>query len=343
MQKYSLRATDFEAIVQGGLSLELKENTLISRTIADLSEDQSLPRSIRFKWVDEDARPGRSYEIVIAEDPALETIWRRKHTPRQRAKLFHFLLGKRYHWQVRALENGQIVERSAVFDFVTNPMPPRWISVPGITNVRDIGGWPLPHHCAVRQGVLYRSSEMNSHLEISPKGRKILLDELGIVTDLDLRGEFEEARAVLNSERVKWLNIPTGAYCWAFTDEVMDGLRRVFELISEPERYPLLFHCWGGADRAGTVAFLLNGLLGVSKEDLILDYELTSLSIWGERSHEFDEFQCLLDIITPFEEITDSFDSAIEMLLLSIDVSPGAILRLRKNLIVPLTDEDLYP
>ena len=36
------------------------------------------------------------------------------------------------------------------------------------------------------------------------------------------------------------------------------------------------FHCHGGADRTGTLAFLLEALLGVSESDLSKDFELTT-------------------------------------------------------------------
>ena len=43
-------------------------------------------------------------------------------------------------------------------------------------------------------------------------------------------------------------------------------------------------HCWGGADRTGTVAFILEGLCGVSEADLAIDYELTSFTMFGLRT-----------------------------------------------------------
>ena len=42
-------------------------------------------------------------------------------------------------------------------------------------------------------------------------------------------------------------------------------------------------HCWGGADRTGTVALILEGLCGVSEEDIAIDLEMTSFSIFGYR------------------------------------------------------------
>ena len=38
----------------------------------------------------------------------------------------------------------------------------------------------------------------------------------------------------------------------------------------------IYFHCIGGADRTGTLAFLIEALLGVSENDLSKEYELTS-------------------------------------------------------------------
>ena len=40
----------------------------------------------------------------------------------------------------------------------------------------------------------------------------------------------------------------------------------------------MYFHCHGGSDRTGTLAFLLEGLLGVSESDLSKDFELTYYS-----------------------------------------------------------------
>ena len=64
----------------------------------------------------------------------------------------------------------------------------------------------------------------------------------------------------------------------------LDSFKEVFSLFADIDNYPIYMHCTGGADRTGTVAFLLNALLGVSETELIHDYEFTSFSVYGQRN-----------------------------------------------------------
>lgn len=68
-----------------------------------------------------------------------------------------------------------------------------------------------------------------------------------------------------------------------YADEVKTNYKKIFELLSDESNYPFYTHCSAGADRTGTFAFLTNGLLGVSYEDLTRDFELTSFSSSGKR------------------------------------------------------------
>ena len=60
-------------------------------------------------------------------------------------------------------------------------------------------------------------------------------------------------------------------------------IREIFRVLSDEDNYPIYFHCNAGADRTGTVAFLINGVLGVPYKDLTRDFELTSFSSSGNR------------------------------------------------------------
>ena len=50
-------------------------------------------------------------------------------------------------------------------------------------------------------------------------------------------------------------------------------LTDIFDCVAKDE--PVYFHCYAGADRTGTIALILEALLGMSQSDIDKDYELT--------------------------------------------------------------------
>lgn len=136
-------------------------------------------------------------------------------------------------------------------------------------NVRDLGGWSCDGG-TVKYGLLFRGGEP------STADYNVLVGELGIKYDLNLRGSSEAT----------WTKSPLGddvyfvkadAYNWyslANTDAWRINLRCVFDAVVHGE--PVYFHCAAGADRTGTLACILEGLLGMSQSDIDKDYELTT-------------------------------------------------------------------
>ena len=51
-------------------------------------------------------------------------------------------------------------------------------------------------------------------------------------------------------------------------------IKEVFDVIAESDG-GLVFHCMAGKDRTGLIAMLLLGLVGVSKKDIVSNYEVT--------------------------------------------------------------------
>ncbi len=198
-----------------------------------------------------------------------------------------------YYWKVES-NNSEVIGPIEIKTANTV----RYINVEKSRNIRDIGGWN-----GLNQGLVYRGSELNdvsNHgLGINAEGIKILKNDLGIKTDLDLRqpettGTGNITESPLGSE-VNWINIPiTGYEANIETDNdpynlsFMKRFKSAISVFSDINNYPIYLHCWGGADRTGTVAFILEGLSGASEEDLSIDYELTSFSTLGLR-HRYNE------------------------------------------------------
>jgi protein-tyrosine phosphatase len=303
-----------------------------------LSPDRSFPQAVVFRWLPPPALRGAvRYDVQIGPDAELSAPLVVRDLAQPFARVRHLLVDCIYHWKVIALLSGEPVAESRTSVFRTHPALPRWIRVAHLTNVRDLGGWPVAGGQRVRQGLAYRSSEMNGHLSLSSEGADTLQRELGIRTDLDLRGPDEEPSPALAEQFVCHVNIPVLPYDRILLPEMMTAYARIFETLGQANVYPVLMHCWAGADRAGTVAFLLLAALGVELRDLERDYELSSLSLWGERSRHGPAFQALLGALATYSRSpADSVNTQVAQYLGAAGVKGETLERLRLMLLEPV-------
>ena len=101
----------------------------------------------------------------------------------------------------------------------------------------------------------------------------------------------------------------------------------------------IYYHCWGGADRTATAAFLLGALLGMDETQLIADYEFTSLSIWGIRSRNLSVFKALFDLFGSFPGETLR-EKAEYYFLVRLGMSREAVDLIRQTLVEEIPGAD---
>ena len=176
----------------------------------------------------------------------------------------------------------------------------RWCAVDGMRNVRDLGGWNgLPTGRAFRgsepdcQPVEKTGRNLFHNLNVTAEGVRTMRETLGIRTDLDLRAAGECPHPETSSLGVSLVRVPLSAYMGAFANTNLYA--KALRVFADANNYPIYFHCWGGADRTGTIAYLLEGLCGVDEVDLAIDYELTSfVGLFGvrrrDRTAQFPQF-----------------------------------------------------
>ena len=227
-------------------------------------EDLSIPKPARFEW------DGGRGVLEISESKDFSDALRREcDSP---AEIYNLKTGTRYFWRV----NGG---RSRTF--TTADTFVRMICADGVSNVRDVGSLRTKDGRRLKQGLLYRGTEMDDHHSITENGVKALR-ELGIKVDFDIRGEPPEGcTSSPLGENIRYVNMPSKQY-HVFLD-TKDEARALLEFLADEDNYPMSMHCWAGADRTGTLVYVLETILGVSEEDRLADYEITSLSIWGSR------------------------------------------------------------
>ena len=180
----------------------------------------------------------------------------------------------------------------------------RWRHLPGIPNMRDVGGLRGLDGRMVRTGLIYRSGGFNGNpkyrmvddpekpgkqkreyygrgsVRLSAAALQFQKENFGIRTDLDLRsdGECREMTGSPLGPQTKWVHSPSRPYASFHSKEGRAASKRNFAVFLDEANYPIGIHCIGGADRTGSLVYLLQALLGVSDADLLLDWEITAIS-----------------------------------------------------------------
>ena len=186
---------------------------------------------------------------------------------------------------------------------------PRWCKAKGVNNMRDLGGWTGLDGRRLKTGLVYRSAHLDS-----VKGRRDFISRFGIKTDLDLRSKKETAK--LNGVSplaygVKFVNVSFPVYGDFASESGKERFRRAFAVFLDRENYPIVFHCAKGADRTGSLAFLLEGLLGVRENDQSIDWQCTAFYNPNPKFADADRYDKLVEVISacPGATWTDKFVS----------------------------------
>lgn len=248
------------------------------------------------------------------------------------ANIYNLKTGVKYYFRVTVqLESGQRLTGTGSFETMPSP---RFINLDGACNVRDIGGWITESGKTIKQGLLYRGSEIDGGKNVghpdfclTETGVK-QLRSFGIKTDLDLRSEeAKNSEYSILGENVTRNFYNAYQYQSVFTANAKETTRKIFSDLAKPEAYPVYLHCTHGVDRAGTTSLLLEALLGVKKEDLIRDYELSAFyHNYAHVTRNLDNGGTILKLIEGLEAFEgETLADKTEAFMLSIGVTQAEI------------------
>lgn len=185
---------------------------------------------------------------------------------------------------------------------------PRRIPLQSVANLRDVGGAPVAGGGAVRDGVLFRSTQLAS---VSAQDQQALEDlRIGLVVDLRTSYEVEQAPDVPVAKEYVWLDVlrdspmasqasmediftDPGKFVEILSDGTAESLMKqaylaMIDLPSAQEAYgrwlrdladlrvPALVHCTNGKDRTGWAVALALLAVGVDEQAVLTDYLTTN-------------------------------------------------------------------
>ena len=171
----------------------------------------------------------------------------------------------------------------------------RRVPFQGVTNFRDLGGYRTRDGGRLRWGQIFRADSLHGLTEAD----LALYGRLGLRAVYDLRGDSErqERPNPVSSRQHTITGRPEGSlpdYLIANGMGDADGeqlletvymgmldhsavqIGRLYQGLANEGGLPAVFHCHAGKDRTGVVAALLLEALGVERQDILDDYELTS-------------------------------------------------------------------
>lgn len=228
-----------------------------------------------------------------------------------------------------------LLKQGRPYDAVRPPVdgePGRWVWLEGADNTRDIGGYRTREGRTVRKGVVYRSGTLSHVTDAGCES----FGKLGVVTVIDFRNRLSplplyngDVLGIHRAARVYGcpMSFPGGEPWQEFyvrgVRENAESYREAFELLAEPGRLPLLYHCRAGADRTGVMTALLLTLLGVDRETVLAEFRLSEQV---DRPGSLDAMVRLLDEVEA--------KGGIVQFLADLGVTPAVQERIRAALLV---------
>jgi protein-tyrosine phosphatase len=276
-----------------------------SATIYDLSASHQGPDTVKISWRATDA----NLRISIYHGTSPETIRREISMGPARGQSSVIVSkldpGLPHYFKVVTEAGNAII------------VSERRVPLEGTVNTRDLGGYETTDGQRIKWGKIFRSD----HLARLTDADIAFLHQLKIKSVCDFRTETEVRNRPDRFPRgnsdtyvhlpVNHLKVdPTrlfeklkkGDASWLTPEFLIEGYLinieefasiwgRVFKRLADPAHLPLLFHCTGGKDRAGTCAALILLALGVPEETVIEDYGLSNIYIADIVNQIYNEFK----------------------------------------------------
>ena len=229
--------------------------------------------------------------------------------------IYNLIPNQTYNWELKSDSN--------VHGFIKFTETRRIIDAGNIRNVRDLGGMSATYIDSETQqevsgtldyGRLFRGFKLGASATDLTE-----LTKLGINEELDLRGtnnENEQKMDNYKSRDVAAYQIDSENYPENYAAARAVVKETMQDVINGKNIY---IHCGGGTDRAGTLSYILEGLLGVPEEERLQDYDLSFFygminrhRYYSEDANSSEKFVYMHNLLDTNQKIYDWYMAGTE-------------------------------
>ena len=272
------------------------------------------PVPAQLAWTHQDGAESQRLEVSESADFA-DVITFALDADTAQYELYNLIPGRHYYYRIVSVKgDAQTIAGSGELK-PTGML--RWILAEGTWNVRDMGGWPGLLGYPIKYDRIYRGGQLTNpkspyNVLLTKSGIEAMRN-VGIRAELDLRSSsqahFSTTSIAGSDYAADFANIvTTSARMWKY-DKDDSNIRAIQWVINELKAgKPVFYHCQNGADRTGTLGFLIGALLGMSEGDLAKDYELTTFC--QEAAVDFDNTEVGFARLRNYEGKKGSVDTS---------------------------------
>ena len=218
--------------------------------------------------------------------------------------IYNLVPGQAYYWE----KHGD----ASIYGHIKFTGERRILDTGDVRNTRDLGGLSVVDSNGntigqLKYEKLYRGMKLESANSVTE------LTNLGIDSELDVRESNSDANRLTRYQNLEAKNYYVIPYTTATPSHTANQTELdYYAMTRQGVKYAMqeivagrsvYFHCRIGADRTGTIAYILEGLLGVPEEERIQDYELSFFS-GLVRIHRYHNQKPGSDVGTGYERFT---------------------------------------
>ena len=241
---------------------------------------------------------GIKYEIEFSEDKDYTDSYKLESFD-DPIPTYGLIPGRTYYYRINDFDDpGHYIKTGQI---KTKRTPGTFYTIDGMHNVRDLGGWKAENGKTIKFDKIIRGGIPNYYGDTpiyTSDGYEIISHSLKLKGEIDLRHSGDDHGQTRNifSEEYPYLRASLSVdseilpffeqsepVARRYNSKTPSTIKSIFSFLADESNYPLYVHCNAGADRTGTICMIIEGLLGVSVNDIYKDFELTSFSVYGKR------------------------------------------------------------